>query len=266
MTGSQKETSTSKDAYQQRKANATYFAAHYTKTKRAGEALCISLFLVFLVLTLRNVWNELSTSNVWIILSASVLSMMVADSFSGLLHWGADTWGSFDTPLVGKSFIRSFREHHVDPMRITHHDIIEANGDNCMAVVPCLAILSFAPIRSDNYGDLFIVSFMVNLAIWIALTNQIHKWAHTLKPSKPIQFLQDCKILLNRRNHQEHHHNPFDRYYCITNGWINPILGSIAFWKRMEILISKSTGAVPRQDDAFWTVQFSKKEETAKHE
>lgn len=64
------------------------------------------------------------------------------------------------------------------------------------------------------------------------------------------------KILLSKKNHQVHHHNPFDRYYCITTGWLNPILGSIAFWKRMEIMITRTTGAIPREDDAFWTVQM----------
>jgi ubiquitin-conjugating enzyme E2 variant len=241
--------------YQQRKANATVLAQHYTKSKRAGEIFFISLFVIFLVLTFVNVWPHVRFDNVWVIVGACVLSMMLADSFSGLLHWGVDTWGSFDTPLIGKSFIRSFREHHVDPFRITVHDVVETNGDNCMAVVPALAILSFAPIRSANDGDLFILCFMVFLCIWVAGTNQIHKWAHTIKPSKWISILQDAKIILSRKNHQVHHHNPFDRYYCITTGWLNPVLGSVAFWKRMELLITNYTGSVPRQDDAIWTLQ-----------
>jgi len=196
-----------------------------------------------------------SASSWWITAIACGLAMVLADLFSGLVHWAADTWGSFYTPLVGKTFIRSFREHHVDPYRITHHDVIETNGDNCMLTIPALMLVSFAELRKDNGSDLFIAAFLTLLCIWVSLTNQIHKWAHTRKPHAFIGFLQTIKFVLSRKDHQIHHHTPFDRYYCITTGWLNPLLGSISFWKRMENLISDTTSEKPRKDDAFWTVQ-----------
>jgi len=181
--------------------------------------------------------------------------MLLADMFSGLVHWGADTWGGLQTPLVGKTFIRSFREHHVDPFQITRHDWIEANGDNCMLTVPALLMLSLVKIEEGNNKELFIVVFITMTALFVALTNQIHKWSHMLKPPKWVALLQDSKVILSRKNHQIHHHTPFDRYYCITTGWLNPLLGSIGFWKRMENTITWITGEFPRKDDAFWTVQ-----------
>ncbi len=110
--------------------------------------------------------------------------MIFADLFSGLLHWGADTWGNnykiflshylgnLETPFVGKTFIRSFREHHVDPFRMTHHDFIETNGDTCLAAAVPLAILCFATIDS-NPSDVFKASFLVSLCIWVSFTNQV---------------------------------------------------------------------------------------------
>jgi len=245
-----------------RKENAAVLAAQYTTTKRAVEIVFVSLFVIFSALTLRNIWHQMQLDNFWVVACALLLSMTLADVFSGLVHWGADTWGTLNTPLVGKSFIRSFREHHVDPMRMTYHDIVETNGDNCMIIVPALILLSFVSIRKDNLADLFTVSFLVSLAAWISLTNQIHKWAHQIRPPAAISFLQDIKFVLSRKNHQTHHHNPFDRYYCITNGWLNPVLASIAFWKRMEIVIQwASAGSiVPRQDDAYWTIQRANSE------
>jgi len=219
------------------------------------ETISVTSYFIFLTLTLFNIGSHLTSQNLWILVTAAFLSMCIADIFSGLVHWGADTWGGLHTPLVGKSFIRSFREHHVDPMQITRHDFIEANGDNCMITVPALALLSFVPILPGDNAQLFIMSFMTSLAIFVSFTNQFHKWAHMLKPPSAIAFLQDLKVILSRKNHQIHHHTPFDRYYCITTGWLNPVLGSIAFWKRAENSISYVTGANPRQDDAFWTVQ-----------
>jgi len=245
------------DSFSQRKQNAALLASQYTTGKRAGEIICVSVYLVFLII---NGYNLLllrdSVGFFWgLVFSSCILSMTLADLFSGLVHWGADTWGTLETPFVGKTFIRSFREHHVDPFKITCHDIIETNGDNCMAAAIPLCILAFSKIE-PTATDVFVVSFLTTLCIWVSLTNQFHKWAHTIKPPKIVALLQDYRIILSRKNHQVHHHTPFDRYYCITTGWLNPILGAIGFWKRLENAITAVTGVVPRQDDAKWTVQF----------
>jgi len=116
-------------------------------------------------------------------------------------------------------------------------------------------MLALGNVRTGNNSDLFIVVFGMSVCFWVVITNQLHKFAHMLQPPAWVAALQRWHVVLDRKSHNMHHHTPFDRYYCITNGWLNPVLGSIAFWKRMELTITKYTGVQPRYDDAFWTVQ-----------
>lgn len=161
------------ESYSKRKQNAAVLAAQYTPAKRAGEYISVLAFFFFLALTGINLYGHLATQYFWpIILLSCILSMALADLFSGLVHWAADTWGTLDTPMVGKTFIRSFREHHVDPFRITCHDFIETNGDNCMVAAIPLAVLSFVKIETTP-TDVFIVSFLALLCVWVSLTNQV---------------------------------------------------------------------------------------------
>jgi len=177
--------------------------------------------------------------------------MYLVDFFSGIVHWVADTWGSLDTPLIGGSFIRSFREHHLEPTAICRHDVFEVNGDNCMLTVPFLALTAFLSPKQDTYY-LFLHNFLVLVCFWVAITNQIHKWTHTYKLSPYVKIFMDFGIILSKKDHSIHHRNPFDKYYCITNGWLNPVLANINFWKRLEGVVTYVTGAVAREDDMLW--------------
>jgi ubiquitin-conjugating enzyme E2 variant len=247
-----------KDAFAVRKQNAAVLASQYTRGKRAMEIFSVSAFAVLLIVNVVILWPALSPANLWVVVMGCVLAMVFADVYSGLAHWGADSWGSVATPLVGKSFIRSFREHHVDPHQITCHDLIETNGDNCLAAVPLLAVLAYSRMSGGDptaLKEVFIHCFLAFLCIWVALTNQIHKWSHMRTAPGWVSWLQETKVILSKKNHQQHHHTPFDRYYCITTGWLNPVLGSIGFWKRVENHITAVSCTSPRTDDAYWTAQ-----------
>jgi len=241
------------ESLEQRKKNAVVLAGKYTAGKRRVEILSVIGFAILFTISSYRLCSWYALKNFWVIICSSVIAMGLADFFSGVVHWLSDTWGTLNTPFVGQTFIRSFREHHLEPFAITHHDFIETNGDNCMLTLPFLALTSFLPIRPNNLYDLFLTSFITLLCFWVMITNQIHKWSHTRKPARFVAILQELNIILSKQDHNKHHQIPFDRNYCITNGWLNPWLTSIGFWRRAEDAITALTGAIPRQDDKYWT-------------
>ena len=64
----------------------------------------------------------------------------------------------------------------------------------------------------------------------ILLTNQFHKWSHLEDPPAWVALLQRTRLILSPVQHEVHHTPPFDRYYCITTGWMNPPLDWIGFF------------------------------------
>ena len=104
-------------------------------------------------------------------------------------------------------------------------------------------------------------NYFVQICHWVInfgsvltlLTNEIHKWAHVhSKPHPMVRFLQNAGLILSHEHHHRHHQNKFDQSYCLINGWMDPVLEKLDFWRRSEYLITKLTGAVPRVDDKFW--------------
>jgi len=245
----------------EKKSKKELLASKYTKTKRTVEISCVCVACALFCVSLIRICNVFFFQNIWAFLCACVLSMYMVDFFSGIFHWIADTWGSLDTPFIGGSFIRSFREHHLEPTAICKHDVFEVNGDNCMLVLPFLLLTACLPPKQGDSYQLFVYSFLILVCFWVALTNQIHKWTHTYRPSKFVLFLMDMGIVLSKKDHAVHHRNPFDKYYCITNGWLNPVLANINFWKRLEGVITYLTGAVPREDDMLWIGITAKQEQ-----
>ena len=188
----------------------------------------------------------------------------MADFGTGMVHWGCDTWGTCETPLIS-TFVWSFREHHVDPKAITRHDWIQTNADNCMVAAFLLCIFlsgAFFKLQMDTISSYVWYCSLLWLFILTALTNQFHSWAHSANPPAFAQWLQRNRIILNRVDHRDHHHNPFDCSYTITNGWLNAPLNKIGFFRGLEFAITRTFGFLPRQDDQIW--QNSTPEDLAK--
>ncbi len=220
----------------------------YPKWFRFLECLGLVLFFLFAgIITWRIVF---SIVDLWFLfIPAAILGWIFSDFIGGVVHWAGDTWGSIDLPLLGPALIRPFREHHVDPLAITRHDFIETNAACALAGSPILFACLFLNVGKDYKVTSFIVFFVFFMTIFVLFTNQIHKWAHSTSSNRIIKILQSMRILLNPIHHKIHHTAPFNKYYCITTGWMNPLLTYFQFFPRIERFITKYSKALPRRED-----------------
>ncbi|XP_045036795.1 plasmanylethanolamine desaturase-like isoform X1 [Daphnia magna] len=228
----------------------------YTKGKRFQETFSVVIAVALMVIDLCYLTYYFQLQSIGVILLSGCAGILSADFSSGLLHWAADTWGSVDLPVIGKNFIRPFREHHIDPTAITRHDFIETNGDNFMVIILPLGVMAsrFSTCSNDQIAHSYAWYWYLFLfSVFVCVTNQIHKWSHMYTGlPKWVQCLQDCHIILPRKHHRKHHVSPHETFFCITTGWLNRPLEIVKFWKILEYLIESATGQKPRADDFKW--------------
>ena len=175
---------------------------------RVVEISSVAGFCILLVL------NALRLSAPpWFIPLALLAGWVLADLFSGLVHWALDTCGSVRTPFVGPAFIRPFREHHAEPEAMTRHDFIEVNGASCLGCLPLLVLCFFV--------NGFLHALLAFTSLGILLANQCHKWAHADSLPPLVRVLQKARLVLNATEHAKHHTPPYDSHFCTASGWLN---------------------------------------------
>lgn len=221
----------------------------YTVAHRLGEMGGIGVFFSLQALLLWRLGHALGPGQGWLLTSAMLSGLLAADLVSGLVHWGCDTWGSVNMPVVGRWLIRTFREHHVDPKAITRHGFVEANGANATVCVPFLLANCLLTVEAARPWTVWLTLFIVVLTLGTLMTSQIHKWSHMEQPPAFIALLQRWRLILHPAHHDKHHRAPFTSNYCITLGWLNHPLQALGFFARAERLITALTGALPRSED-----------------
>lgn len=168
----------------------------------------------------------------------AVAGYLVSDFLSGLVHWAGDTVGDEHTPILGAGFVRPFRAHHVDPDDITRHDFVETNGNNCIAAAPVLALVLL--LLPEGTGLRFYAcTGIACTALFVCSTNQFHKWAHMKLPGRWVRTLQRSGLILSPARHSVHHAAPRDQSYCVTVGWLNPLLDKIRFFRLCEAVLTR---------------------------
>jgi hypothetical protein len=226
----------------------TTVPAHYALTRAQFVFSLASLAAAFVAVGMLGfrIFLRLDLWQWWVPL-AFVGGMAAADFASGLIHWGADTWGHDDLPVIGHRLLVPFRVHHLNPDDLIQRPFIDANGDPAFLVLPVLLGLFAVPLETVWGGPVAVFGFA--LCGVGMMTNQIHKWAHMPSPPMPIRALQACGLILGNAQHAIHHEQPYDVHYCITTGWCNRPAEAIGLFRRLERAITFLTGAHPRDDD-----------------
>jgi ubiquitin-conjugating enzyme E2 variant len=217
-----------------------------TPLARVLGALYLSAAVVLLLTAGWRLWQAW-TLGPWIALALIAGAWLLADFLSGIVHWAADTWGRVDTAWIGPRFLQPFRVHHVNPRDILDRHFVDLNGDVALLTLPLLAVAAGMPFE-HGIGQFTALSLAAT-AGWVLPTNQIHQWAHQATPPRLVQTLQASGCVLSRRAHAVHHANPAGGHYCITTGWCNAPLARIGFHRRIEQLVTWSTGLQPRVED-----------------
>lgn len=230
----------------------------YNSTQRKIEAIAIFIYLTLLAYTLY-LLIPFILQNPILTIAATIGGMIAADLATGIIHWAGDTWGTPNWPIVGNAFIRPFREHHIDQKAITRHDFIETNGSNSIASLPFVILaLWFYHTYQGPIATALTLTFL-STALFGFGTNQFHKWSHQDNPRKLVQLLQKARIILPKDHHSIHHTAPFEHHYAITNGWTNNLTKKLHFYRTLEWIVTKTTGAIPRKSDQEIILQTNQK-------
>ena len=184
------------------------------------------------------------------VLLALALGALAADLVTGVVHWACDTWGDEETPLLGPTLIYAFRDHHERPGEMVDRHWTSVNRETGLAAAGILLLASWPPLQSWLASDAFVYALFLSLLGYGTMANQLHSWAHDPRPPRFVRRLQRSGLVLSPERHGRHHRRPNTTAYCISTGWLNPVLDRIGFWRRLERLVSRLTGATARKAES----------------
>jgi ubiquitin-conjugating enzyme E2 variant len=195
-------------------------------------------------------------------LAGGISGYLLAEFVAGAVHWIADRHFDPETPWIGPMLIEPFRAHHDDPLSITRHDFFEVLGNNALVTIPVTGVLLIVA-RPETSLASFAVSLSLVGTLAAVATNLFHAWAHSAEPPRIGRWLQARGLILTPRQHALHHRAGHDRAYCVTSGWLNPLLDRTRFFGRLDTLIERSGRPRPRSGGSALASAASGRERTA---
>lgn len=168
------------------------------------------------------------------------LGYVLADFATGVIHWFEDRYGKPHWPVLGPS-IRSNQLHHERPLAFLDSPVWRRNRE---VWIVCLVMLGLFWLT----GTLSPVSCA--FCMTGAFANEIHGAAHRPASQNPrwVRRLQRWRLIQHPLQHAAHHRAAKDSNYCTMTNWVNPLLDRAGFFRALEHLIYRATGARPRHD------------------
>ncbi len=180
-----------------------------------------------------------------------IVGLFLADLVSGAVHWATDTW--FDEKLWTR-VISIAREHHIHPHHILGYGIRDylaySAWPTLLFLGPIGLVLTLATTPSSWVLHGVVVLFVISVCMLFG--TYAHRLGHRRSGWAIVRFLQRCHLLIDTCHHNVHHRDNHDIRYCVINGWANYVCDRTGFWRGLEWLIRRLTGAVPRRNDHEW--------------
>ena len=197
---------------------------------------CVVFVSICFLITLfvQTIRNQLMEEFFIFGITCFVLGYILADLMTGTVHWFCDSFFSEKTPFIGPIIIASFREHHTHPQLFTQDKFIEQDTTSFFVLLVPL-ILAVDP-RSSTISDYLWHCTLIGLSVGAFGTNLFHKWAHQKNPPQFAKKLQKLGLILTPELHKKHHRS-YSESYCVTSGWLNPLLDYINFFPKLESFI-----------------------------
>lgn len=167
-------------------------------------------------------------------------ALLVADFFSGVLHWLEDRYLQRHWPIVGKIIVAPNDLHHAKPRAFTLDGFWLRNWPSL-----CVATILSVWFISTGWINVFTIGLVLASSI---LPTQAHYWAHrTPDENGPVvAMLQKIGIIQSAQHHWRHHRGAKDNYFCTMTDYVNPVVEYLKFFQRTEWFISFLFQARPK--------------------
>ena len=171
-----------------------------------------------------------------------------------MVHWATDTW--FSEKQFGR-LIAIAREHHTHPSHILGYRFLEnatlGSAPSALLIGPLAIVIAFLP-RTEFLYAVMILFLLISLTLLFGTS--LHNIGHRKVRSPVLKLAQKLRLVITPAYHHVHHSGNQTTRYCTVNGWANPLLDRLGFWRAAERLINAATGAVPRDDDVRWQSHY----------